>query len=85
MLAPAGSARPNPFGLYDMLGNVWEWTAVCWNGNGSVETAGDRSRRVVRGGSWEDNPSFVRAGYRNWNVTGIRNSVTGFRVARTLL
>ena len=61
--APVGSFLPNPFGLYDMLGNVWEWTADFWNEDlksippdGSATTTGDSSRRALRGGSWDDNP-----------------------------
>jgi len=88
--APVGSFLPNPFGLYDMLGNVWEWTADCWNEDlkgqpqdGSPRTTGDCSRRVVRGGSWSNNPGLVRAGDRNWSGTDSRGTNTGFRVART--
>ena len=58
--APVGSFAPNGFGLYDMVGNVWEWTEDCWNDNyegapadGSARTSGDCIRRVVRGGSVE--------------------------------
>ena len=89
--APVGSFLPNPFGLYDMLGNVWEWTADVFNEtlkgiplDGSPNTTGDSSRRVVRGGSWSNNPRGVRAGYRNWGDAGDRDDDTGFRVARTL-
>ena len=89
--APVGSFLPNPFGLYDMLGNVWEWTADVFNEtlkgiplDGSPNTTGDSSRRVVRGGSWDDDPRDVRAGDRDWDDTGDRNGSTGFRVARTL-
>jgi formylglycine-generating enzyme required for sulfatase activity len=88
--APVGSFLPNPFGLYDMLGNVWEWTANCWNEDlkgqpqdGSPRTTGDCSRRVVRGGSWNSNPKAVRAGIRVRPVTGTRSTLIGFRVART--
>jgi len=89
--APVGSFQDNAFGLYDMLGNAWQWTADCWNNdqkdapsNGSTRTAGDCSRRVVRGGSWDNDPRGVRAGYRSWDDTGSRFTSTGFRVARTL-
>ena len=89
--APVGSFLPNPFGLYDMLGNVWEWTADVFNEtlkgiplDGSPNTTGDSSRRVVRGGSWDNDPRDVRAGYRYWGNTGDRRNGTGFRVARTL-
>jgi formylglycine-generating enzyme required for sulfatase activity len=89
--APVGSFRPNPFGLYDMLGNVWEWTADCWNEtlkdiplDGSARTTADCSLRVLRGGSWYGDPWVVRAGNRNGSGTGNRNANGGFRVARTL-
>lgn len=88
--APVGSYRANSFGLYDMLGNVWEWTRDCWNGNysgaptdGNAWAAGDCSQRVVRGGSWEDAPVGLRAAYRVGSPTVIRVYIRGFRVART--
>ena len=56
---PVDSFEANPWGLYQVHGNVWEWTEDCWNdsntgnpGNGSARTTGDCSRRVLRGGSW---------------------------------
>lgn len=88
--APVGSYRANAFGLYDMLGNVWEWTQDCWNGNyggapadGSAWAAGDCLLRVVRGGSWEDAPLGLRAAYRVGSPTVIRVYIRGFRVARS--
>ena len=88
--APVGSYRANAFGLHDMLGNVWEWTQDCWNGNyrgaptdGSAWAAGDCSLRAVRGGSWEDAPQGLRAAYRVGSPTVIRVYIRGFRVART--
>jgi formylglycine-generating enzyme required for sulfatase activity len=91
--APVGSFSPNEFGLYDMLGNVWEWTEDCAHGNynsaptdGSAWIAdGDCSNRVVRGGSWYDSPEFLHSAYRYWLASHSRSYILGFRVARTLL
>ena len=72
---PVGSHGPNAAGLSDMVGNLWEWTEDCWEG--------DCGRRVVRGGSWVTNAEFQRPGARDWFNTGLRFNVIGFRVART--
>jgi formylglycine-generating enzyme required for sulfatase activity len=90
--SPVGSFQPNGFGLYDMLGNVWNWTEDCWNDtyNGgpadtSAWTRGDCSRRVVRGGSWDDSPVNLRSAYRAMGPSADgRGSSYGFRVARML-
>ena len=89
--APAGSLTANGWGLHDMLGNVSEWTEDCWNGSyagapsdGSAWEYGECDRRVLRGGSWIFGPSDLRAAVRDWGTSGLRNSVIGFRVARTL-
>ena len=69
--APAGSFRANAWGLYDVLGNVWEWMEDCWNGDysgaptdGSAWRTGDCSLRVLRGGSWGEIPRFLRSACR---------------------
>lgn len=88
--APIGSYRPNIFGLYDMLGNVWEWTQDCWNEDyigaprdGSSWSAGDCNKRVIRGGSWYNNPQFLRSAFRVSSNQSIRNFNFGFRVLRS--
>ena len=90
--APVGSFAPNAFGLHDMHGNVWEWVEDCFHNNysgaptdGAPWTEGaDCSRRVVRGGSWGNDPQGLRSALRSWNTTDVRNFVLGFRVGRTL-
>ncbi len=88
--APVGSFQANAFGLHDMLGNVFEWVADCWNGSyagapsdGSAWTSGDCDERVRRGGTWTLGPVFLRAGHRGRSEPDIRPSFFGFRVART--
>ena len=87
---PVGERRPNAFGLHDMLGNVWEWTEDCWNGNyarapsdGSARASGECGLRVLRGGAWDFNPLHARSALRGSNSIGHRNHFDGFRVAQT--
>ena len=89
--APVGSFPANPFGLYDVHGNVWEWVEDCWNdsyhgapSDGSAWESGNCSRRVLRGGSWFINPGFLRSADRVRDTSGGRSDLIGFRVARTL-
>ena len=95
--APVGSFAANGWGMHDMLGNVWEWTADCWSGgytdapsDGSAWAYGDcvsgspSVLRVLRGGSWREIPSFLRAAKRQKIAAGNRLNNLGFRVARTL-
>lgn len=85
-----GSFKPNAFGVYDMLGNAWQWVLDYHNPdfsqvptNGSAFEAPACSSRGVRGGSWLYQPRHLRAGLRNWAAPGHRNYGAGFRVART--
>ena len=89
--APVGHFTANAFGLYDVNGNVWEWTADCLSANyldaptdGSARSDGDCSKHMDRGGSWVNSPKYLRLAVRHADVTTIRNDVLGFRVARRL-
>ena len=90
--APVGSFAPNAFGLYDMHGNVLEWVADCWHDNyegaptdGSAWTTGcDNARAVLRGGSWSDNPRYLRAANRDWITPSYRFINDGFRLVQDL-
>jgi formylglycine-generating enzyme required for sulfatase activity len=88
---PVDSFQPNPWGLYQVHGNVWDWVEDCWNASyqgapsdGSAWTSGDCHRRVVRGGSWVNNPQGLRSAIRDRVTTDNRLSGLGFRVGRTL-
>ena len=92
--APVGSFKPNAFGLYDMHGNVWQWVEDAYSASyrgapedGSVWTGGGRSpSRIVRGGSWNSSPNFLRSAFRSDSLLLPidRYYYIGFRVARTL-
>jgi formylglycine-generating enzyme required for sulfatase activity len=94
-LADVGSFPPNPFGLYDMLGNVWQWTEDCWHGSyaGAPKDGGpwrekNCAKHVLRGGSWNNLPVFVRSAARSGGTADggeyDYSSLAGFRLARTL-
>lgn len=85
-----GSFTPNPYGLYDMHGNVMEWVEDCWNpdhtgapDDGSPR-GGDCSRRVLKGGAWYYEATYLRSAARQSYPAKTRLNVVGFRVARTL-
>jgi len=87
-----GSKKPNPFGLYDMHGNVWEWCQDHWHKNydgaprdGTAWEEPDLAAgRVLRGGSWDYRAVDSRSANRDWGSPGDRVSVVGFRLSRTL-
>jgi formylglycine-generating enzyme required for sulfatase activity len=89
---PVGSKPANAFGLYDVVGNVWQWTEDCYvdsyagaPADGSaVETGGSACRRVDRGGSWFYPPWLLRSAPRERNPADYRDIMLGFRLARTL-
>jgi formylglycine-generating enzyme required for sulfatase activity len=89
--APVGSLPPNAWGLLDMAGNVWQWTADCWNESytgappeGNSWTMGNCRKHPLRGGSWRDDAAFVRAAVRGNADIGSRFSNIGFRLAKDL-
>lgn len=86
--APVGSLRPNAFGLYDMIGNAWEWTADCYRDSfegaptdGSAVTSGDCRKRVVRGGAWPYPAEWLRSANRGGSNAELRANDRGFRIA----
>ena len=91
-IAPVGKFKPNSFGLHDMIGNVWEWTADCYRAtydktptDGSPEpAAADCDNWSVRGGGWMTRPSRQRLSFRGRDPNDAHYSYFGFRVARDL-
>jgi formylglycine-generating enzyme required for sulfatase activity len=88
---PVDSFEASPWGLYQVHGNVWEWTEDCWDDSnncnpedGSALTTGDCNRRVLRGGSWDSTPRKLRAAERGAATADERSIYGSFRVARTL-
>lgn len=87
--APVGSFAPNAFGLYDIHGNAWEWTAD-WHddkyyANSPLDDPkgpAEGSVRVRRGGSWHTWSFYARSSYRNWNSQDTRYTLVGMRLLR---
>jgi formylglycine-generating enzyme required for sulfatase activity len=91
--SPVGSFPPNAFGLYDMIGNVWQWTQDCYEPSlarrpkdASAVDRQDCTFRVARGGTWGDTPALIRSASRNYAppprlvVSEYRSAGFGFRV-----
>lgn len=98
--SPVGSYAANDFGLYDMSGNVAEWTSTAWTEAGVRNTADINpdyqynaakedpymlKRKVIRGGSWKDAQHYVRADVRTWEYQNEQRSFVGFRCVRTYI
>lgn len=92
---PVDRFAPNPFGLYQVHGNVWEWVEDCATDDvwlkytkapldGSPQVAAVCPARLMRGGAWDDNPRMLRSAQRYYGTAAERNYAFGFRVARNL-
>lgn len=89
--APVASFRPNAWGLYDMIGNVWELTLDCLNAtqtgaplNVEARTSGDCASHIDRGASWTNTRKYVRAAAQHPDLKEARTSVLGFRLVEEL-
>lgn len=87
--SPVGQFKANAFGVFDMSGNVWEWTQDCYVGNyrgaptnGSARVIADCKRRVLRGGAWNSGPKEITPTYRSAAVPEHKSSTIGFRIVR---
>jgi formylglycine-generating enzyme required for sulfatase activity len=90
---PAGRYAPNAFGLYDLLGNVCEWTEDVWhpnydgaptNGSAWLAVRGGEQRRTIRGGAWDYLPRLLRSAWRDSLPRTHHRDNVGFRLALTM-
>nr|WP_242492664.1 formylglycine-generating enzyme family protein [Methanolobus psychrotolerans] len=88
---PVGQKKPNPWGLYDMHGNVWEWCQDRWHDSyenaptdGSAWEDGSSSGRVRRGGSWVSDARYCRSASRNGSNPDCSSDSIGFRLLRAV-
>jgi formylglycine-generating enzyme required for sulfatase activity len=85
---PVGAHAPNAFGVYDTLGNAWEWVADCYHDSylnsptdGSAWATGQCTEHVFRGGSWHNTPQVLRVANRGWDGSSYRFFDLGFTIA----
>jgi len=91
-VAPVGSYPANPFGLYDVIGNVWEWVEDCYivpipqtpSDGQAIQVKGQCDNRVVKGGSWASPISWERPTFRGRDPEDRISHIFGFRIARDL-
>lgn len=90
--APVASFKPNPWGLYDVIGNVWEWTEDCLTPNqrgaptdARPRAAGDCGSHMDRGASWTNSPKYLRVAAQHPDLVDARTTVLGFRLVEDLI
>jgi formylglycine-generating enzyme required for sulfatase activity len=90
-VSPVGSFPPNAYGLYDIVGNVWEWVADCYAmpapaepTDGHPQLSQGCDRRAVKGGSWATMASRQRPQFRGRDPLSRVSQIFGFRIARDL-
>ena len=88
---PVGSYAPNGFGIFDVHGNAAEWVMDCWVDNyanapssGEPMAAGACDTRILRGGTWHNQPQYLRSAFRNGYFAKFRLSGIGFRIVKSL-
>jgi len=87
--SPKDAFKPNPFGLHDTAGNVWEWTLDWHDENYYANSPENNPKgaktgefRVIRGGAWSNTPFSLRSANRAGNIPSYRNNFVGFRLTR---
>lgn len=86
--SPVGAFSANGFDLFDMHGNVWEWTSDCQTNSYAdwSQQADDSAcdKRVIRGGGWDVSPAWTRSATRFWDEPANSGAYLGFRLVRTI-
>jgi formylglycine-generating enzyme required for sulfatase activity len=88
---PVGAKKPNPWGLYDVHGYIWEWCQDAWHptyegapADGSAWEAAGAKERVLRGGAWTETAENCRSATRGRRAADYRSDAVGFRCVRTI-